>query len=51
MPAAENTKGKKKSTVDQVWDMAAPLADELGLKIWDIHFLKDGAEWFFAHIY
>lgn len=46
MPAAENTKGKKKSTVDQVWDMATPLADELGLKIWDIHFLKEGAEWF-----
>lgn len=37
---------KKKSTVDTVWDIAEPLAEELGLILWDIRFQKEGANWY-----
>ncbi|MBQ6708128.1 MAG: ribosome maturation factor RimP [Clostridia bacterium] len=30
----------------KVWDIAEPIAKELGLKLWDIRFLKEGAEWY-----
>ena len=36
---------KKKSTVEVVWEIAEPLAQELGLILWDIRFLKEGADW------
>lgn len=40
--------GKKKSgnTVEIVRSLAAPLAKELGLMIWDVRFVKEGADWF-----
>ncbi len=34
------------NTVKKVWEIAEPLAKELGLEIWDIRFLKEGAEWY-----
>ena len=37
---------KGKNTVALVWEMAEPLAHELGLKIWDVRFLKEGADWY-----
>ncbi len=37
---------KGKNTVSLVWEMAEPLAKELGLKIWDVRFLKEGADWY-----
>ena len=37
---------KKKSTAERVWDMAEPLARELGLSIWDVQFGKEGADWY-----
>ncbi len=38
---------KKKGNVAQrVWEMAEPLAEELGLSLWDVQFLKEGADWF-----
>ena len=37
---------KKKSTVETVWQMAEPLAKELGLTVWDVTFGKEGADWF-----
>lgn len=37
---------KGKNTVALVWEMAEPLAEELGLKIWDVRFLKEGADWY-----
>lgn len=41
------TDGKKKSGVaERVWEMAEPLAAGLGLSIWDVQFLKEGADWF-----
>jgi len=37
---------KKVSTVDKVFELAKPLADELGLEIWDIRFEKEGVSWY-----
>lgn len=37
---------KKKNTVDTVWDIAEPLAESLGLILWDVRFQKEGAEWY-----
>lgn len=39
-------KGKGGNTVAAVWEIAEPLAKELGLTIWDIRFLKEGASWY-----
>ena len=36
-----------KSTIIQtVWDLAAPIAEEIGVSIWDVRFEKEGASWF-----
>lgn len=40
------SKGKGGNTVSTVWQIAEPLAKELGLEIWDIRFEKEGADWF-----
>lgn len=37
---------KNKSTVERIYDLAKPLADELNLDIWDIRFEKEGSDWF-----
>ena len=37
---------KKKNTVSVVWDIAKPLADELGLVLWDVRFQKEGVNWY-----
>ena len=34
------------STVSAVWEIAKPIADELGLSLWDIRYLKEGAQWY-----
>lgn len=39
-------KGKGGNTVAAVWEVAAPIAEKLGLDIWDIRFVKEGADWF-----
>ena len=39
-------KGKGGNTVAAVWDIAAPIAEQLGLDTWDIRFVKEGADWF-----
>lgn len=38
--------GKKKNTAAMVYDLAKPIADELGLYLWDVRFEKEGASWF-----
>ena len=38
-------KKKKLSTAELVWQLAQPIADGLGLEIWDIRFAKEGADW------
>ncbi len=38
---------KKKGNVAQrVWELSQPLAGELGLSLWDVQFVKEGADWF-----
>ena len=39
-----NSKGK--NTVSIVEEIARPIADELGLSIWDVRYLKEGSQWF-----
>ena len=36
----------KKSTVEKVRELAQPIADELGLFLWDVRFEKEGATWY-----
>lgn len=41
MPA--NPKG---NIAEKVWALAEPFAQQLGLSIWDVRFLKEGATWY-----
>ncbi len=34
------------NTEQKIFDMAKPIADELGYDIWDIQYVKEGAEWY-----
>lgn len=36
----------KKNTVAVVEEIALPIAQSLGLRIWDIRYVKEGAQWF-----
>ena len=36
----------KKNTASIVWDLAKPIADSLGLILWDVKFLKEGNRWY-----
>lgn len=35
--------GKKKSVAATVWDIAEPLVSSLGLTLWDVRYVKEGA--------
>lgn len=37
---------KNGSTELKVYEIAKPIADELGLTIWDVSYVKEGAEWY-----
>lgn len=37
---------EKKNTVAVVREIAEPLAEELGLSLWDVRFQKEGANWY-----
>ncbi len=37
---------KGSNTVKTVWEIVEPYALQLGLRIWDIRFLKEGASWY-----
>lgn len=39
-----NSKGK--NTVSIVEGIAAPIAEGLGLRIWDVRYLKEGSQWY-----
>ena len=39
-------KGKGGNVSAAVWQIAEPIAAQLGVQIWDIRFLKEGADWF-----
>ena len=34
------------NTVSKVWEIAEPIAKSLGLSLWDVRFVKEGASWF-----
>ena len=36
----------KSSIIETVWKLAEPIAEELGLKLWDVRFEKEGASYF-----
>lgn len=36
---------RKGNTVDVVWQLAEPIAARLGLQLWDVRFVKEGASW------
>lgn len=40
------SKKKGGTTVSAVWRVAEPIAKELGLDIWDVRFVKEGASWY-----
>ncbi|HOD01784.1 MAG: Ribosome maturation factor RimP [Firmicutes bacterium ADurb.Bin300] len=35
-----------KNTVFRVWEIAEPIAEELGLILWDVRFVKEGANYY-----
>jgi len=37
---------KNGNTVERVFNLAKPLADELGLILWDVRFEKEGSSWY-----
>ena len=37
---------KKKNTVTAVWELAQPIAEHLGLVLWDVRFIKEGVNWY-----
>lgn len=39
-------KNSKKTTVEVITELAQPLADELGLFLWDVRFEKEGSMWY-----
>ncbi len=39
-------KGKGGNTVAAVTAIAEPIAEQLGLKLWDVRFVKEGANWY-----
>ena len=41
-----SSKGKGGNTVAAVCALAEPLAQQLGLTLWDIRFVKEGASWY-----
>ena len=40
------SKGKGGATVSAVWEIAQPIAEGLGLELWDVRVEKVGADWF-----
>ncbi|MCQ2386264.1 MAG: hypothetical protein MJ078_06285 [Clostridia bacterium] len=40
---------KKKNTAEICTELAKPLAEELGVELWDVRFEKEGTEWFLRY--
>ena len=41
-----NKKNKKGNTAEIVTETVQPIVEEMGLSLWDVRFLKEGAEWY-----
>lgn len=37
---------KNGNTVQRVWNIVEPIVEELGLTLWDVRFVKEGADWY-----
>ncbi len=37
---------KKKGTASAVWELVEPIVSDFGLKLWDVRYVKEGAQWF-----
>ncbi len=40
------TNKKGGNTVNIVWEIAQPIAESLGLSLWDVRYVKEGAQWY-----
>lgn len=43
---SDKQKSRGGNTVAAVTELARPIAEELGLSIWDVRFVKEGASWY-----
>ncbi len=41
-----NEKRNVRNIAGNVWELIEPIADELGYIIWDVEFVREGAEWY-----
>ena len=39
-------KSKGGVTVSKVWELCQPIVEGLGLSLWDVRYVKEGADWF-----
>lgn len=39
-------KNKGGNTVKAVWELVEPIVEQFGLTLWDVRFVKEGADWF-----
>lgn len=39
-------KSKGGATVSKIWEMCEPIVNELGLSLWDVRYVKEGAQWY-----
>ena len=39
-------KSKGGLTVSKVWELCEPIVKDLGLSLWDVRYVKEGADWF-----
>ena len=37
---------KKKGTASAVWELVEPIILSFGLKLWDVRYVKEGAQWY-----
>ncbi|MFA5658145.1 MAG: ribosome maturation factor RimP [Oscillospiraceae bacterium] len=37
---------KNSTTAEKIFELALPLAEQLGLELWDVRFEKEGAQWY-----
>ena len=35
-----------KKITQQVWELAQPVVESFGLRLWDVEYVREGAEWF-----
>ncbi|MCQ2513938.1 MAG: ribosome maturation factor RimP [Ruminococcus sp.] len=39
-------KSKGGVTVTKVWELCEPIVEDFGLQLWDVRYVKEGADWF-----